>query len=66
MMNREKGLDEGIRVAERLLWNLDFMTRDCRDVEVFVCRVVGDRPGSVEDGAKGYWMLWMLAEPHNP
>ena len=40
--------------------------RDCRDVEVIVCRVVGDIPGSVEDWK--LWMGWMLAglaEPHN-
>ena len=23
--------------------------RDCRDVQVIVCRIVGDVPGSVED-----------------
>ena len=42
--------------------------RDCRDVEVIVCRVVGDIPGSVEDGTKdsgletgcvGCWLAWL-------
>ena len=28
--------------------------RDCRDVEVIVDRVVGDIPGSVKDGTKGF------------
>ena len=44
--------------------------RDCRGVEVIMCPVVGDIPGSVEDGTKGFgletWIHWMLAEPHNP
>ena len=42
--------------------------RDCRDIEVIVCRVVGDIPGSVENGAKdfgletgciGCWLAWL-------
>ena len=30
--------------------------RGCRDVEVMVCRVVGNIPGSVEDGAED--LVW--------
>ena len=59
-MTRGKGLDKEGAVE----FGFDDF-RDCRDVEITVGRIVGDVPGSVEDGAKYFWMRWMLAEPHN-
>ena len=56
MMNRGKRLGEKIRVgAEGALEFMEFEfddSRDCREVEVIMSRVVGDIPGSVEGGAK--------------
>ena len=45
--------------------------RGCRDIDVIVDRVVGDIPGSVEDGTKDFEVETLdafdvgLAEPHN-
>ena len=58
MMDRGKGLGEKFRVGgESAVEFLEFGCDDyrvCRDVEVIVCRVVGEIPGSVEDGTKGF------------
>ena len=35
------------------VWSLDVF-KNCKDIEVFVCRVVGDIPGSIEDGEKDF------------
>ena len=48
---------------ERELWNFsDLMTSETvgMDVEVIVCRVIGNIAGRVENGTKD-WMRWMLA-----
>ena len=35
--------------------------RDCRDVEVNMCRRVGDIPGSDEDGTKDFRLISFLS-----
>ena len=55
--------------AERDFFEFGFdQFRDYKDVEVIVCHVFGDIPGSIEDGAKdfaletgcvGCWLAWL-------
>ena len=58
MISREKGFDKRIRVGgEGAVKFLEFGFgdfRDCRGVEVIVGHVIGDTPGSVEDGTKDF------------
>ena len=47
-------MGEKIRVGKGAVeFGFDDFT-DCRDVEIIVCSVVRDVPGSVEDGAKDF------------
>ena len=53
MMNEGKGLGKRIRVGGERTMDFGFDDfRDCKNVEVIVGHVVGDIPGSVEDGTK--------------
>ena len=65
MIERGKGLGEWIRVeGEGAVEFLDFgfdNFKDCRDVEVIVCLLVGDIPGSVEEGAKDFGLETIYA-----
>ena len=40
---------------------VEFGFDDCKDVEVIVCRVVGDLPGSVADGTKDFGLKTLHA-----
>ena len=59
-MNGGKGLREWIRVGgEGAVEFSEFgfgNFKGCRNVEVIVCRLVGDIPGSVVDGKKELWI----------
>ena len=54
-MNRRKGCGERIREGGLGAVEFGFNDfKDWRDVEVIVCRLVGNMPGSVEDGTKDF------------